>query len=1399
MAIKLEILTENKEALRGFNEIRDAVVKTSNLLEQIAKNMGKFGKAGINAAKETDRAFDQANQSVSKLSKEVDKSTASFDKLAKAAGAFFTLQAAQGFAQKIFEVRSEIESLQTSFRILVGDKDKADQLFQGIKEFATSTPMQMKDLASAAQTMLGFGLPLEQIMQNLKAIGDVSGGDAQRFQALALSFSQMSAAGKLMGQDLMQMINAGFNPLATISEKTGKSIGKLKDEMSAGAISADMVRQAFIDATSEGGKFYGMLEQQSKTLRGAYSNLQGAIDDMLNSIGEKTQGAFTVAIDMATTLAKNYETVGTVILGLIGTYGLYKAAVLAVVAAEKGWTIIEGVHYALLLAQEKAQKLLNATMLANPYVAVAAALGLVVTAIAALISRTSEADSETKKLNETFANTEAEIASEQKQIDTLFDKLGKAKQGTAEYKAVKDQILSQYGGYLSGLGAEISSLRDVAGAYRAVSRAAREAAMARGMEAAMKGAQESYTTSYSTNYDKIYNAIEKNYGADTANRLMKGLQKKLQRDGKLSADVIDKFGALKGVKAGWLVNMSVNEGIYQSQRERIEQKFRVEDTTTSDHKIAIRDKAAIEEEKKAAQAELDALSVKEAAGKKGAAIRKRIAGYEKELSAYDPKSDEKSAKAAASAAKKQEAAARAAAAAEKKEQAEEVRRQEALEKMAELKLKQKQEQAREERDLEFAIREATIKSMKEGTEKTIAQIELDYDKEIEAIRKGNEELLQKRIEAAKALWDADPSNKGKNFYASSDYAEASQPVFTLLQLDAMDAKQQAADAERNRRKKELADAEADKWREYEIQYGNYQQKRLAITEKYNKLIEESNSDAQKAVYSQQAEKELEELDDKIMESSGLWSGYFEKFESRSSSAIRGVMSDIQDLIYYMSGMEGAKIPDIFKENKETVDAINEAMEDPEARAKFIEGLRKQYKTFEKMVDANNPFKMISKGFKDGSNKDMADGFKQIADAMGQVQNVMSQIGVSADSTAGKITSTIGNTASLAAQGAQIGGVYGAAAGAALGIAQGLVGAFGADYSQYQKLVEEYTNLINVWDTLIEKKKEYISESYGVEAAKAGKEAESLVNKEVEAWRRLGRERLNAGASAGSHSIGVRIRQKMTAEDWRGVGYDLGGRLEGLFDLSAEQLERLMENAPGFWAKLDDDVRKYLENIIKGAETLEDIQEKTRNQLTSTSFDTVYDSFLSSLADMDKSAYDFSKDFEKYMFNAVLNAEVGAKFKERLKTWYANFAESTKGGLSDDELAMLKAEYDTIVREGVALRDELAKVTGYGSSGEGDSTFKSVSSFTQEQGDVLNGRLTAIQIAVQNGNLLRQQMVTTLGTMSSLVGGSSAAMDDMRDLMAVQNTHLEDIVTLNKKMLSDFGEKIERIAVNTQNL
>lgn len=260
--------------------------------------------------------------------------TGVFKNVGAGIAAAFAVERIKSFIGEMISVRSEIQSLSTSFETLLGSKEKADELFGQIRKFATSTPMQLNDLAAGAQTMLGFNIEAKKVMPMLQAIGDISMGDAQKFNSLTLAFSQMSATGKLMGQDLLQMINAGFNPLAVMSEKTGKSIATLKEEMSAGSISAKQIEQAFIDATSEGGKFHGMLEKQSKTLKGALSNLQGAFADMLNDMGESSEGFLAGGISLAYEAVKNYKEVGEAVLALIATYGVYKAAVIANTALE---------------------------------------------------------------------------------------------------------------------------------------------------------------------------------------------------------------------------------------------------------------------------------------------------------------------------------------------------------------------------------------------------------------------------------------------------------------------------------------------------------------------------------------------------------------------------------------------------------------------------------------------------------------------------------------------------------------------------------------------------------------------------------------------------------------------------------------------------------------------------------------------------------------------------------------------------------------------------------------------------------------------------------------------------------------------------------------------------------
>lgn len=302
------------------------------------------------------------------------------------------------FLSSMIRVRGEFQSMQTAIETMVG-KDMAGQLIPQIKELAKISPLTMSDMVGAEKMMLGFNIQAEDTIKYLKAISDISMGESSKFNSLTLAFSQMSAAGKLMGQDLNQMINAGFNPLQIISEKTGKSIATLKDEMSKGAVSAEMVQQAFIDATSAGGKFYNMSENASKTINGQLSMMQDALDSVFNELGTKSESVIMDGIQMTTSLIQNYETVGRILAGLVVTYGTYRTAVMLVTAAESKHTLVEiGLTNARLLAR-KAQLALNAAMLTNPYVALTVVIGGLATTMWAMSDSTTAAARAQKEYN----------------------------------------------------------------------------------------------------------------------------------------------------------------------------------------------------------------------------------------------------------------------------------------------------------------------------------------------------------------------------------------------------------------------------------------------------------------------------------------------------------------------------------------------------------------------------------------------------------------------------------------------------------------------------------------------------------------------------------------------------------------------------------------------------------------------------------------------------------------------------------------------------------------------------------------------------------------------------------------------------------------------------------------
>lgn len=373
---------------------------TSQLDKDVQRATGKFRQISQSAQQESNRMRDALLG------------------VGKAMGIAFSAQQAIAFVKQVVNVRAEIQALEVSFRTLLGSQQASAELMRQMKEFAAATPLQLGDLAKGAQTMLGFNVNPDEIMPMLKAIGDISMGDAQKFQSLTLAFSQMQSVGKLMGQDLLQMINAGFSPLAVMADKTGKSIGELKEEMSAGAISAEMVKQAFIDATSEGGQFFGMLSGQGDTVKGALAQLSGAFTDMFNGIGEQSEGLIKGSVKSVQWLIENYETLGKVLAGIIATYGTYKAVMMTVVALERlqvqlALAKMEGMtKQAALLDILKAKQLaLNkaVTAVTNPYVLLAMAIVGVTYGIYKLATAETEAEKAQRKHNEAIEQGKKEI------------------------------------------------------------------------------------------------------------------------------------------------------------------------------------------------------------------------------------------------------------------------------------------------------------------------------------------------------------------------------------------------------------------------------------------------------------------------------------------------------------------------------------------------------------------------------------------------------------------------------------------------------------------------------------------------------------------------------------------------------------------------------------------------------------------------------------------------------------------------------------------------------------------------------------------------------------------------------------------------------------------------------
>jgi tape measure domain-containing protein len=239
-------------------------------------------------------------------------------KMAGIAGIVGLLAGGAALGKSSISSAMEFGMTKKSFSVLTGSKERGEGLANNLNKLQQDTVLG-PEVFKSAQTMMSFGIKDSKVVDNIKMLGDVSMGNSEKMSSLTLAFSQMSAAGKLTGQDLLQFINAGFNPLQEISKKTGISIGDLKKKMEDGAISSGMVENAFKSATSEGGLFYNMLNQIADTPAGKMQKLQGQFESLKVRLGDALMPIAERFLDLADRVMPYLETGINAIAGAVSS------------------------------------------------------------------------------------------------------------------------------------------------------------------------------------------------------------------------------------------------------------------------------------------------------------------------------------------------------------------------------------------------------------------------------------------------------------------------------------------------------------------------------------------------------------------------------------------------------------------------------------------------------------------------------------------------------------------------------------------------------------------------------------------------------------------------------------------------------------------------------------------------------------------------------------------------------------------------------------------------------------------------------------------------------------------------------------------------------------------------
>lgn len=637
-----------------------------------------------------------------------------------------------------------------------------------------------------------------------------------------------------------------------------------------------------------------------------------------------------------------------------------------------------------------------------------------------------------------------------------------------------------------------------------------------------------------------------------------------------------------------------------------------------------------------------------------------------------------------------------------------------------------------------------LQIMMEGIAKRKALAKQEYDNTISDIDKEERDTLAKMDKARK---------QGDNI-PQSQYDSVKQEAQTQRILAEQVYQKELAEID-----KEYYDKATQSLIDYYAEYGTYQEKRLAIAQDYARKIAAAETEGEVMSLEKQRDNKIQELDFSEFKKSMDWEKIFGDLDRVSTDTLEKLRENLKE---YLSGIGDDISPESFKEvmdafnnldveladrspfetmkkgyedYKSAMDEVRSAQnllqqaqvggsviveEYDEAtgtltrklitQAEAEERLRaaqdKRYSAQKNLTDAANSIGQKGMAIVNAGNDivDMLGNFGvKVPEAVSETLNGVSQVmsGLESIDLTKPFSAITGSIKILTGIGNTIAGLFGFG---------------GADYSGYENLKSKYEGLIDIWDSLISKKQQYIDIDYGVEARKAAEEAKKLVDVQIERQRQLMHSLSGSGSSMFSHSLGYRVNERMGSSDWARLSQLTGANIREFGDvinLDADVIGKVLQDEKfvSVLTEVNSEFVTYIENIDKYSEQLKEIAEQEKEAFTGVSFDEFRDSFTSMLSDLDATNQDFADNFEKYLQNAIFSSLIAGKYKQQIQELYDTWATKAESGgeLTKDEAGILRDKYQDIINDMLAEREQIMKDFGWESSSADSGSSQSPSS------------------------------------------------------------------------------------------